>query len=316
MMNLHKYFSNAFNDKEISFTEILNYTAHHLAAMNANNPGALLNGRITATNVALVALESVVSDAGLRLAIQKAKTEGKVAFRDALPANIARIHAAVVAAFGPNAPEVTECFPEGRSVFNACRDEQLNNKLEILVAALVPKAAAVGQLHVNNAGGLLSAWTATHAAQGTAMATSGATDASRNAARAVLRLELFKNVLTLALNFPDDLAKADLYCPQQYLRNAQQPSPPDEASLSASLAPGTLTVTLQASAAGAATIRLERRMQGEADFSPIAAPTADANGAVTHADTLPGAGHFEYRATGVNGSGDGDASDVAAVQAP
>ena len=65
MMNLRKYFTNAFNDKEISFTEILNYTTHHLAAINANNPGALLNARITATNVALVALEAVVTDAGL-----------------------------------------------------------------------------------------------------------------------------------------------------------------------------------------------------------------------------------------------------------
>ena len=54
--------------------------------------------------------------------------------------------------------------------------------------------------------------------------------ASRDAAKASLQLQLYLNVLFLAQSFPDQPDKCDLYCPQQYLHNAQaaddEPTPP------------------------------------------------------------------------------------------
>ena len=46
------------------------------------------------------------------------------------------------------------------------------------------------------------------------------------AALRVLKLQLFKNLLELAGLFPNDEEKAMLYCPQQYLEDPQQPTPP------------------------------------------------------------------------------------------
>lgn len=223
MIDLRKIFTNWFKDPAISFSELLKYAARHLQAMVANNPGALLNTRITATQTALAAVESGVTDVGTKAAIQESKTEIKNTFREALAENIRRIHGAVVAAFGDPSPQVTECFPEGRSVFTRCRDEELNNKLGQLVACLTPLQAQVGAPAVGNASGLLSTWTAIFAAQDVAMSLRGSTAESRDTAKANLQLQLYLNVLFLAQSFPDQPDKCDLYCPQQYLRNAQSP---------------------------------------------------------------------------------------------
>jgi hypothetical protein len=231
MMDLRKIFTNWFKDKEISFSELLKYAARHLTRMVANNPGALLNVRINATQTALIAVEAGVTDVATKAAIQKSKTETKDAFRKALPENIRKIHAAVVAAYGDPSADLTECFPEGRNVFNKCRDEELNNKLGQLVACLTPREAQVGTVHVSNAAGLLSTWTAIYAAQDVAMAQRAEMAGGRDAAKANLQLQLYLNVLALAAAFPDQPDKCDLYCPQQYLHNAEAtdedpPAPP------------------------------------------------------------------------------------------
>ena len=233
MIDLRKIFKNWFKDPIISFSELLKYASRHLQRMVANNPGALLNARITATQTALALVESGVTDVGTKLAIQEGKTATKKAFRDALPENIRRIHAAVVVAYGDPSPALTECFPEGRSVFKTCRDEEVDNKLGQLLACLTPRQAEIGATAVNNAGGLHSTWTAIYAAQGVAMAQREGTADSRDAAKASLQLQLYLNVLFLAQSFPDQPDKCDLYCPQQYLHNAQaaedEPTPPPPA---------------------------------------------------------------------------------------
>lgn len=233
MIDLRKIFTNWFKDPAISFSELLKYAARHLQRMVANNPGALLNARITATQTALSAVESGVTDVSTKAAIQKGKTEIKKTFREALPENIRKIHAAVVAAFGDPSPELTECFPEGRAVFTRSRDEEMNNKLGQLVACLTPRQAQLGANAVNNATGLLSTWIAIYAAQDVAMSQRGSTAESRDTAKANLQLQLYLNVLALAAAFPDQPDKCDLYCPQQYLHNAQAPdeeppAPPPE----------------------------------------------------------------------------------------
>ena len=141
MINFHRLFINPFDDEKISFTEVLNYASVHLQRMVSNNPGALLNPRITATTTALNGLEGGVSDDMTKLALQKAKTEVKESFRTALPGHIVKIYAAVVAAFGVDAPQIMECFPQGRTIFNTCRDEQLNNHLQQLVNCITPLQA-------------------------------------------------------------------------------------------------------------------------------------------------------------------------------
>ncbi|HEY6168092.1 MAG TPA: hypothetical protein VI454_08640, partial [Verrucomicrobiae bacterium] len=171
-------------------------------------------------------VEACVTDVGVKAAIQESKTQIKADFRKVLPEHIRKIHGAVVAAFGDPSPELTECFPEGRGIFSSCRDEQLDNKLGQLVTCLTPKQAQVGAAAVTLATSLKNSWTALYAAQDAAMGQRTQSADVRDADKATLQRELFRNVLWLAFTFPGEIDKCDLYCPQQYLENANAPDEP------------------------------------------------------------------------------------------
>ena len=223
MIDLFKFFINPFDDKTISLNHLIDFGGTHLQRMVTNNPGALLNARITATTTALTGLDNTMADNDTKLALRMARVHAKDAFRAALPGNLERIHGAVVAAFGSNAAETVECFPQGRTPFLICPDDQLDDKLQSLQTCLTPLSAQVGVAHVNNLGGLISTWIALLAAVDSASASKNSSESARRAARAALQLELFKNVLALATAFPNDVAKATLYCPQHLLETSVTP---------------------------------------------------------------------------------------------
>lgn len=224
MVDLYKFHLNPYDDRLISLNQLITFSGLHLQRMIETNPGVLLNTRITATTTALVALDNTMAGNETKLALRMARVQAKDTFRQALPANLQRIHGAVIAAFGPNSVQETECFPKGRTAFIDCTDEQLNDKLVQLQSCLTPLAAQVGQTHLDNLGGLISTWTALLAAVKSASAGKTGSESARRAARAALQLELFKNLLTLAVAFPNDVEKAKYYYPQHLLeRPASQP---------------------------------------------------------------------------------------------
>jgi len=219
MIDLFRFFKNPFLAIMISIDELVAYANEHLQRMVANNPGALLNTRINATTVSLTALDGTLTNEHTKLAIQKGATLAKNAFREVLPANIARIHGAAVAAFGTNSPQLMECFPHGREIFGDCTDGALENHIQQWKNCLTPLAAAVGQAHIDNLGGLLSTWTALYAAASTARGVRNGSAEARRDAGATLRNELFLNLLALAAAFPNQEDKAALYCPQHLLED-------------------------------------------------------------------------------------------------
>ncbi|MBI3878614.1 MAG: hypothetical protein HY301_00920 [Verrucomicrobia bacterium] len=316
MIDFHKFFLNPLDDKGISLTEELTYAAAQINVMTADNPGGALDARIAATTTATGALEGGATDEGVKLALQKARTLSKKNFRDTLTPKIAQVHAAVVSAFGPDSPEVMECFPEGRTVYSNCRDEQLNQKLEGLVTAITPKQAQVGAPAVTLATALKNNWAALFGSQGTAKAQTDASGVALDAARATLKLELFRNLLTLALMFPGDIAKCDLYCPQHLLRNPQHANTPGDATLNAgAYNAGTQHLTLSMHSAGATTFDLGRRTVGEPDFTIIATDLAASTGGnATYQDTIA-PGDYEYRAVPKKNGVAGNESDIVTVNA-
>ena len=289
MMDLRRVFELWFDDPQISFTELLKYSERHLQRMIANNPGGFLAARITATTTALNNVEACVTDVGTKAAIQKARTETKNLFRDDLPAGIRRIEGAVIAAYGKGGVDYIECFPEGLQVFSRCRDEELNNKLGVLVNALTPRSATVGEVHLSNATEFKSTWEAIVSAQSAAMGQREASAEQRKADRDTLRLELYKNVLTIALQYPGQPDKCDLYCPQQYLRGTRTPGAPGDATLSAGAWNSTThIVTLTMQADDATVFTLQRRLVGAPTFETVLDDiSADADGNATYDDEIP-----------------------------
>jgi hypothetical protein len=315
MTNLHVFFEFPFPERDVSFSRLLKFGARSLSRFSTNNPGNVFDARIAATTAALANTETGVTDVGVKEAVKRAKTQAKESFREGLPPQIRRIHGAVAGAFGDPSPELTECFPDGRSVYRECRDEELNNKLAQLVECITPRSAQVGATIVTLATNLKTQWLAIFSAQDTAMSDRELMADQRDTARAALELELFLNVLAVATEFPGNVAMCDYYFPQQYLRRPSAPTTPEPAVLTADPFDSvTRKSMLHGSANGAEQIRFERRMQGENDWSEIAVVDAD-EGSADFEDTLANNGTFEYRATGLRGAAEGESSAVLVVVA-
>ena len=65
----------------------------------------------------------------------------------------------------------------------------------------------------------------------------------------------------------------------------------------------------------ALTFTLSRRLQGEADFTPVAEDLEATDGTATFEDTLPATGTYEYQAVATNGTHTSELSATLTVQA-
>jgi len=211
MRDLHFYLTNPFNDVHISMDELLAFAMDHLARLIANNPAAVFAARIAATTAALNGVSGAFTDDKTKLALRKSKKGAKDAFRKALPAAIGKIYGAVQAQFGEVSPQMTECFPKGRTVFNNCTDGALAGELQTLVNGVTDYQTQLGTPVVAAATALLTGWNAVFQSSETSTGNKATTLGAKNSARSALQLELFRNLLTLALNFPDQPEQLDLY---------------------------------------------------------------------------------------------------------
>jgi hypothetical protein len=218
MRDLHIYLTNPFDDPHISMDELVAFGTDHLARLIANNPGAVFAARITATTAALTGVGSAFTDDKTKLALRESKKLAKDAFRKALPAAIGKIYGAVEAQFGESGPQMKECFPKGRTVFSNCTDGALGEELQTLVNGVTDYQAQLGAPVLAAATALLTNWNAVFQTSETATGGKSSAQGAKNSARQALQLELFKNLLTLALNFPDQPEQLDVYMQQSLLQ--------------------------------------------------------------------------------------------------
>jgi hypothetical protein len=243
MMDLHKYFTNPFNNPNYGMDKLVAFGTDHLARLIANNPAAIFAARILATTAALAGVGSAFTDDKTKMALRVARKQAKDAFRNALPVAVGKIYGAVESQFGDNGPQLTECFPQGRTVFSSCTDGALAEELQTLINGVTDYQTQLGAPVVASATALLTNWNAVYQTSETSTGNKATTQAAKKAARAALQLELFKNLLTLALNFPDQPDELDVYMQQSLLtpHTPTPPTPPPAALVVARDANGTWT---------------------------------------------------------------------------
>lgn len=232
MIDLHRFLENPFDDPGISLAELLDFSSDHLQRMIANSAGGELTPRITATTSALTLVEDCATDDKTRRAVRKARKQVKDAFRKDLSSEIAMVHAATVAKYGPNAPQVTECFPQGRRIFGECTDDQLAQHLQTLKNCVSAHVADLGAPLVATVQGLVAEWNAIHAASESSSGAVTTSQEGKKSARENLQLMLFLNLLKLGEMFPRQPEKMDLYMRQSLLEDEaaeedeeEEPSP-------------------------------------------------------------------------------------------
>jgi hypothetical protein len=228
MIDLHKFLINPFDDPDISMAELLAFSTDHLQRLIANNPGGVYAARITATNMAVNAVGDAFTDDLTQLGIRKARKAAKDASRRSLPEGVARIYGAVTARFGPKGVEVLECFPQGRKVFSDCTDDQVAQQLQVTINGVTAYQAQLGAPVLADATALLTGWNVVYNPSETATGGKVTTQAAKSAAREGLQLELFRNLLTLALAHARHPEQLDLYMRQSLLEDHPigEPEPP------------------------------------------------------------------------------------------
>ncbi len=217
MRKLTKFLENPFDDPNISMDELLSFTTDHLGRMIANNPGNELDGRITATTNSLALLQQHATDDLVGLGVRKARNKVKGVFLADLPKKVAKIAAALVAEFGPDAPEVTVCFPQGRNVFNTATEDQMAGHIQTMINGLEGKPALAAALAAANA--LKTTWASVCGASDSAAGSKTATEQGKRLARENLQLMLFLTLLKLAEMFARQPEKLELYMRQSLLED-------------------------------------------------------------------------------------------------
>ena len=229
MRDLSTWLTNPFDDPHISVAELLAFTADHFERMSAN-PLTALTPRLAPTTQALGAVSDTHSDNDAQLGVRKASVQAKSAYRAVIPAAVGKVAVAVEAQYGEKSAQFTACFPQGRKVFGACTDHEVDGKLGSLVDWVTTHSPPLAQQLVTDTTALEVGWAAVLKSTGAAAGGKVQTINAQNVACTSLQTELFANLLVLAQTFPREPEKLALYMQQSLLQphtpNPVVPDPP------------------------------------------------------------------------------------------
>jgi len=230
MRDLAHFLDNPFDDKEISEAELAAFTTDHLARMIANNENNELTVRITATQSAFNLIADCMTDNDAPLAIRKARKLAKDNYREnTIPRDVARIEGAFVSAYGADSPVILEALPNGRLIFQECRDDHVESKLDILQQAVTAHQADLVPAIVSLTTALKASWLTIYAPSEASTSSSSTTQDGKKMARDGLQLMLYLNLCKLMEMFPRQPEKMPIYTQQHLLDNpasAEEPEPP------------------------------------------------------------------------------------------
>jgi hypothetical protein len=140
---------------------------------------------------------------------------------------VKRIEAGFIAAFGADSPVLLEALPNGRNIFNTCRDDQVEVHLTTLHTAATTHAASLAPATVTLATNLKNNWATIYTASEGSSGGKTTTQEGKKLARENLQWMLFLCLLKLAAMFPRQPEKLSLYMQQHLLENPSAPAEPE-----------------------------------------------------------------------------------------
>ncbi len=228
MKRLTTYLENPFDDYAISMAELIAFSTDHSARLIANNGDGKFDEWIAALTTALAQVEEYVTDDQGLLGLRKARKAAKDNYRETtIPADVKRIEAGIIAAFGGDSPILLEALPNGRSIFQSCRDDQMASHLQTLLNAVTRHQASLAPSANAQATALRNNWTTLHQASETSTGNKSVTQLGKKEARQALQLQLFLNLLKLGSLFPRQPEILSTYMQQHLLENPNSPADPE-----------------------------------------------------------------------------------------
>lgn len=220
MIELAKYFRILFMSVRISRERLKDFTESHILRLTANNPGGIFTTILTAVTAAYNNYYGDLSSESVNLAVQEGKTIAMNASRVALE-KILSDNENLVAYTYRNTPETYEEFyPLGMSEYyqsDLPTFETITDRYKTVLAAHAGDFTAGFVTDYNTAQALFKA---NREAQTTAKANVSAERSDLVTTREELAYYLTKNVLTIALEYTGEEAKAEVYFDQSILNAA------------------------------------------------------------------------------------------------
>ncbi len=118
MLNLQTFFKNPFDTSEISDDNLRKFGEDHLNRTIANNTGGIYTSIITPTTPLVTAFGSAIDAENLKAGIQKGGTLTVDNIIEEFKKKVSRREGAVRSAFGDDAPQYLEFFPQGLTEYS------------------------------------------------------------------------------------------------------------------------------------------------------------------------------------------------------
>ena len=211
MEKIKNLFTDFFESKNITNLRLDTYTKDHLARLVANNPSAVFDDIISATESLnsdfLKALNEVGGDIGDR----KASTLTKDQARENFNAFIRQREGLIKSTFNKPSAQYTLFFPNGLSPFSEATDQGYELLVNNIVARANQFETELGTPFKDAATAAAEAYLNAEQSQTNEKGDVSATRAKLATATAALTRQLTINALTIALQFPLDATKPEVY---------------------------------------------------------------------------------------------------------
>ena len=220
MIRISRIFEDLFDDKEISVSELVNFSSDGIERIDANNPGNAFNAILSATKTKHDALEDAVN----ALKTNVAQREGRTIDMNDVVADfkkkVSKVEGLISYTFGRESGTYQEFYPRGRTEYTNMSIEDSEALMERFFTAVDNHASDLPPAVKTDFEKLLSDFEAARKEQ---LKEKGETGGSRddvNEAKTALQLQWTENVLTISLKFVGQPAKAAVYFNQSLLNEA------------------------------------------------------------------------------------------------
>jgi hypothetical protein len=226
VIQVQRYFENAFDDAKISSEELRNFAEDHIGKLKA--AGASHAAMVTATEAAFGPFDAALSERAGQIGSLGGNTVTKNEVVQLFRTKIRQRRGRVVDAFGEESAEYREIFPQGLTYYTRATMETLKQRLDYVVEKFTKYQAELGAALVAEFEGLRTQFVNARDEQ---VGDKGSVSQARGAVkttRTALELQLTDNLLALAKEFKGRPEKAAEFFTQSLLEDPTQSEEPEE----------------------------------------------------------------------------------------
>ena len=211
MEQINDLFTDFFNKPIITNERLGTFALDHIARVVANNPGGVFAGIIASTQTATEALGAAYVQKDATMGDQKGSTSTKNLARKAFSAYISQQEGTIRGKFGKTSEAYIQFFPNGLSAFNKATDTGYGLLVQNIVNRATQYVADLGVPFKDAVTELADKYLNAEESQTTEKGDVSSTIGVMLTERTDLTKQLTINALTIALQFPLDTEKANIY---------------------------------------------------------------------------------------------------------